>query len=73
MRAQEVSKSKKKKYEVEAAKLKEEYQALREKYEASTKYRKWKKAVKEWNEVHREEWQEQVRPRPLSHCMHCPF
>lgn len=48
-----------KKYVVQAAKLKEEYDAVREEYVASTAYKKWKRDVKRWNETYKEEWQEQ--------------
>jgi len=48
-----------KKYLDAAAKAKEEYQVARAEYLQSYTYKKFKKAVKDWNEMYREEWQEQ--------------
>ena len=48
------------KFKKQAAKAKADYVDVRAAYVKSSKYRKWKAAVKEWNEVHREEYQEQV-------------
>merc|ERR1711879_640488 len=52
-----------KKYVDAAAKAKAEYKELRDEYVASAAYKRWKKAVKNWNDLYKEEWQEQEEER----------
>merc|ERR1712154_275988 len=55
----EESEETKEPYLSDANKKKEDYKVKRAEYEASSKYKKWKKDVAEWNERHKEEWLEQ--------------
>merc|ERR1711951_278704 len=57
------STKKAKKWVDAAAKAKAEYKELRTEYEASNAYKRWKKAVKKWNELYKEEWMEQEQEK----------
>eukprot|EP00483_Globobulimina_turgida_P001609 UN01611 len=54
-----VSKREKKKYLDEAAEKLGDYKEKRAEYEASSKYKLWKKKTAEWNDLYKEDWDEQ--------------
>jgi len=57
--------SQKKKYTEKAKEASDQYKEERKKYEASNKYKKWKRDMKEWRDRYQEEWEEQEEQKEI--------